>query len=201
MLGPAMARLAPVVILVGYLLRPFVSSYADASEVAGAAAGGAARWVASSVLIAIGFGLLVLAVTWMASTSSSRTAHVAPPAMTLGAVLLALQLGALAAATASASEAGADPVAVFDEVRSWEGPLIASVLVAVVLAWGCLAHALATSGHLGPGRSRVVTVALGLAVVGLLVPSSLGEYLTGIALIVACWVATSCLSRPTPAGT
>ena len=196
--GSVAARAAPLAILVGYLVRPYVGDYTDAADVADAAAGAPGRWVLSSLLVALGFAGVAVAVTWAASAAAtvrrSRATTIAPVATTFGAVLLALQLGAVAASTASAAEVGVDGAVLFDEVGTWEGPLIGAVLVAMAVGLLSLAHALRTTGVLGRTTGRAFTIATAVAVIGLLVPSSIGEYVTAAALVVGFWMLASAAS-------
>ena len=185
--GSLICRVAPVLVLAGYLVRPFVGSYTDPAAVAEAAAGSPGRWLASSVLIALGFGGIVLAMQWAVAGGPARpTSLVAPLATSAGVVLLAVQLGAVAGATVGAAEAGADPAAVFEGIRDWEGPLIAVVVLALLVGLGTFAHAMAAR-LVGRDR-RLLTAAMALAGIGLLVPSSMGEYLSAASLVIGFWL-------------
>lgn len=193
MVGRLAGWVGALLVLGGYLLRPFVGSYLDEDVVALAATGSPGRWIASSALVALGFGGLGLAVSWAAGVPGSnghrtKAATVAPIAMSMGAILLALQLGATAAATVGASDAGADPVAVFRSVRAWEGPLIALVLVSFAVSWFSLAYSLLATSALSRREGVAFTGSVVVAAVGLLIPSSWGEYLSGVALVAGFWL-------------
>lgn len=184
----------------GYLLRPYVGDYTDADALARAASAAPGRWLAGSLLVSLGFAGLAVAVHWVATAHAAGTwpALVAPATATVAAVLLAFQLGGTTAATVSAAGAGADPVAVFAEARSWEGPLITVVLLAFVIAWASVARAVGTSHRLNRREGRIFAGAAVVAGVGLFVPSSLGEYLSGLALVTGFWLLSVRLPvRPT----
>jgi hypothetical protein len=181
---------APVVLLAGLAAHPFVHSYLDGGVIAGAVAGAPRRWAWSHLLIPLGLGLLLVAVTIirhrLRDAGEQRWSVVALPLLLVGGTLL----GALAGSEitlAAVARSGQDVLAVLEAGENAVALYLGGALM-FATGWLCLAVALHRAPILPRAQTWVATVALAVVAGALFVPQTSGTYAYGAALVVANWL-------------
>lgn len=190
--GVAVVLIAPLVMLTGFALHPWIGAgLPDQSAVAAAAADHTTRWGIAHMAIGAGSGLLAVAFLalhlGLPAVGRERRAGRAIPLIVLGSALYALLPG-MEMAPLAAAEAGVDIEAVAEELVPWFIPIhvLSGLLfaVGVVTFWAGIAE----SGILGTGPARIAVGALLVLAVSRLVPVPLVNfYVQGLAGIVALW--------------
>jgi uncharacterized membrane protein YhaH (DUF805 family) len=132
--------IAPIVLFAGLLAHPFVHSYLDASLVAGAVNRTPGRWAWSHLFIAIGLGLLLVAVTVIRhrfrDAGEQRWSVVAMRLLLMGGTLLGALVGSeitLAAVVTS----GQDVLAVLEAGETSVAPLYFGGALMFAAGWLC----------------------------------------------------------------
>jgi hypothetical protein len=182
--GRMAAVAAPLTVLAGTVIRPYVSTFTDDVVVGRRATGASGRWVGGSLVLTAGIALAALAVTSVAG-SGRRGAGVgqgrlAVPAALAGSACLAFQYGSSGLGTIAANRAGAAPGDYISEARAWEVPALIVGVVAMGVAWISTARSASVSESMTVGRARVMTGGAVIAALSPINPSSLGDY--GLAL-------------------
>lgn len=186
-----MVALAPLAALVGFLWHPYVANVTDRAAVAGAVGAGATRWAASHLLLAVAFGLAVLAVfalrVTLRAAGEDRWSFTAVPFVTVGMTLVVVVLGAEGVAAAAVAGAGGDVAAFLAEVEVWLTPTYVIAALLLAAGWLSLARAVSRSNLLDRAWAAVVTAGLvALAVLGFL-PFGWASIGTGLAAVLAFW--------------
>ena len=190
--GAAVVAIAPLVLLVGFVLHPWIGAgLPDQSAVAAAATEHTTRWGIAHLTIAVASGLLALA--FLALRARLREAgeyhwsRRGLPFIVFGSVLYAL-LPAMEMAPLFAAKAGVDVESVAEELVPWFVPfhVLGGVLFVVGIVF--FRKAISNSGILSGRLSQVVIVALTVMAVARFVPLSVVSfYVQSAAGIVALW--------------
>jgi xanthine/uracil permease len=121
----AIVAVAPAVLLAGFAYHPYISPPTDEAAVAAAAASDTLRWQLAHVMIAIGYGLVVLAFLAVRShlreVGEERWSALALPPIVLGSVLFVILTG-MEMALAAVAETGGDAQAVQAALFPWFVP-------------------------------------------------------------------------------
>lgn len=183
--------LAPVVFLAGILAHPFVTTYRDTSVVAGAVTSAPARWALSHLFIAVGLGLLLVAVAVMRrefrDAGEQRWSVVAMPLLFVGATLLSALVGSEVTLAAVATT-GQDVLAVLQASQTLTAPLYLGGALLFAAGWLTLAVAFRRVPILPSLQNRMVVVALLVVPIAMFIPQTSGTYAYGIALLVPNWL-------------
>lgn len=185
----AVLFLAPAVLLVGWVLHPYIAVPRPA-DVAEAAAADPTRWGMAHLLVGVGSAFLALAFLALRGSlreaGEERWSAPALPLAVLGCALTAILTG-MEFAPLTAAETGGDVTAAQEEL----GPWFLSVVAAsgLVFALGALgfAVAVARSRLLGSGTTRVVVAALAALAVARFVPLGASFYVSAAAAAAAFW--------------
>jgi hypothetical protein len=188
----AIVALAPVVVLAGFALHPYIGAgLPDQTAVAVAATDHTTRWGLAHVTVGIGSGLLVLAFlairARLRETGPERWSARGVPLIVVGSAVYTLLPG-MEMAPLAAAEAGVDVESVAEALVPWFVPL--HVLGALAFGAGVVAFArgIADSGILGGALCRIVVGALGVTAIARLVPlTTVQFYVQGAAGVVALW--------------
>jgi hypothetical protein len=188
--GAAALFIAPVVLLAGLAAHPFVRSYGHKGVIAGAVAGAPSRWAWSHVIIVLGLGLLLVAITvirrQLRDAGEQRWSVVALPLLLVGGMLLGAAAGSeitLAAVVTS----GQDVLAVLQTGESAVALYLGGA-VTFATGWLCLAVALHRAPIMSPAQRWMATVALTVVAGALFVPQTSAACAYGVALVVANWL-------------
>lgn len=200
--GATALFIAPVVLLAGILAHPFVRSYLDTSVVAEAVRGAPGRWALSHLLIAVGLGLLLVAVTVIRrefrDAGEQRWSVVAMPLLFVGATLLGALVGSEVTLAAVATS-GQDVLAVLEASETSITPLYLGGALLFAAGWVSLAVAFRRAPILPSVQNGVAVVALIVIPIGLFVPQTSGAYAYGVALLVPNWLIGYRMIADTPA--
>lgn len=181
--------LAPAVLLIGWVLHPFIA-VPRAADVAEAAASDPTRWGLAHLAVGVGSALLALAFLalrgHLREAGEERWSGPALPLVVLGCALTAILTG-LEFAPLTAAETGGDVERAQEELAPWFVPVAAASALAFALGSIGFAVAIARSGPLGRGLTRVVVVALVALGASRLVPLGLSFYIAAVAALVALW--------------
>jgi hypothetical protein len=186
----AIVAVAPAVLLAGFASHPYISPPTDEAAVAAAAASGTLRWQLAHVMIAVGYGLVVLAFLAVRShlreVGEERWSVLALPPIVLGSTLFVILTG-MEVALAAVAETGGDAQAVQVALFPWFVPILLTGAVGFALGTFGFAMGIARSAVLRPGVTRVVAGALLVMAIARFVPLSVGPYLMAVAGVVALW--------------
>jgi hypothetical protein len=180
----------PVVVLIGFIWAPYLSDFTDNSAVADEIAANTTRWNWAAIISGVGLALTPLLAfsirNYLREAGEQRWSFIAVPLVTIGAGLLAFLAGS-EFATGPAIDSGASGSAVLDAREDWFMPMIFIALAIFAAGFLSLAAAVRTSRVLSDAQSWVVVGALVVLAVSLFIPVTGGQYLVGIAAIVAAW--------------
>jgi hypothetical protein len=187
---PAIVAIAPVVLLAGFLLHPYIGvGLPDQNAVASAAADHPTRWGVAHLATGVGSALLILAFLAirdrLRETGPERWSALGVPFIVMGSALYTLLPG-MEFAPLAAAEAGANVEAVGEALLPWFVPM--HFIGAVAFGVGVLAfrRGIAESGIVSGGLFRLVECALAVMAVARFVPLSLIQfYVQGVAGVLA----------------
>lgn len=187
----AVLFIAPVVFLAGALAHPFVRTYLDTSVVADAVSSAPNRWAVAHLTLAVGIGLMLLAVLVirrrLREAGEERWSERGTTLVMLGGVLLAAVVGSevtLAAVVTS----GGDVLSVLEEVEAFSFPLFGVGVLLFVSGWLSFAVAFRRARPLPGTANRAAMVAMAAILIGFLLPQTSGTYIYGTALLGVCWL-------------
>jgi hypothetical protein len=190
--GAAIVFVAPVVLVAGFALHPYIGlGLPNQSAVATAAAEHTTRWGLAHLAIGVSSGLLALAFlairVRLRQTGQECSSALGVPFIVLGSTLYALLPG-MEFAPLAAAKAGADVEATAEALVPWLIPIQA--IGALAFGFGVFAfrRGIAESGILSRGLSRLVVAALAVTAVSRFVPLSFVQfYVQSVAVTVALW--------------
>lgn len=176
---------APLLLLAGGLLHPWIGSPSDAgflSRLAAAVGSAPTRWAVAHLLVALGSGFLALAFlalrSYLRERSNESWSLVGLPFIVMGSTFYAL-LPAMEFAPLAAAASGGDAAAVQAALLPWFRPVL--LIAAFTFALGVVGFAmgLARSRLLGPPSLVVVVVALVLMAAARFVPVGAAQLYVG----------------------
>jgi hypothetical protein len=190
--------LAPAVLLIGWALHPYIA-VPRAADVAEAAASDPTRWGLAHLAVGVGSALLALAFLALRGhlheAGEDRWSGPALPLAAFGCALTAILTG-LEFAPLTAAETGGDVERAQEELAPWFTPVAAASALTFALGSIGFAVAVARSGGLGRGLTRVVVFALIALGASRLVPLGLSFYVAAAAAVVAMWPLAYVLWEP-----
>jgi hypothetical protein len=183
--------IAPVALLVGYGLRPYLSGPREPDVNAEALVTGANRWIWGHVIVALGLALTILSMlairSWLRAKGERFWSFTAVALVAGGATVLVFLVGFDGLGGWATLESGNSPEPFFASARTWERPLYAigaSILGGGLLA---LARAVVAAGALRAGRRALVIVGVLIAVLVAAVPAGWAVYAIGVGAGLASW--------------
>jgi hypothetical protein len=189
--GAAVLFIGPAVFLAGSLAHPFVRDYMDTSVVADAVRAAPGQWAVSHVILAIGLGLVLLAVLVIReqfrSAGERRWSAVGVPLLIVGATLLGAIVGSeitLAAVVVS----GGDALAVLEASATSMWPLVVGGFLFFELGWLSFAMAFYRARILPNALNWVAIVALVAIPIVSVVPQTWGTYAHGLSILTVGWM-------------
>lgn len=189
--GAVLLFVAPAVFLAGSLAHPFVRDYMDPRVIADAIRAAPGQWAASHVLLAIGLGLVLLAVfvirEQFRSVGEQRWSAVGVPPLTLGATLL----GAIAGTEitlAAVVDSGGDVLAVLEAGATLTLPLVLGGFLLFELGWLSFAMAFYRARILHGVLNWAAIVALAAIPIASFVPQTWATYAHGVAILTVSWM-------------
>lgn len=189
-LRAAIVLIAPVVVLAGWIYHPYIGFGPDTEALAEAVAADTTRWGISHLLLAVGFGLLILGylavISHLREAGERRWSAIALPLIVFGSAMWIILPG-MEFAPLAAAGTGADVQAAQDDLMPWFLPILISINVFWVIGIIALALGVSRSRILTPGRTRFVVGALLLMIVSRIVPLGAANYLESVALVAALW--------------
>ncbi len=181
---------APVVVLIGFLWAPYIADFTDNAAVAAEVAADTTRWAWSTTVNAVGLAFTALLIislrSYLRAAGEQLWSFIAVPLVLGGAVLIAYVTGA-SLGLANAIEAGASGEAVLEAGEPWFFGTFLPAAIIFGLGWLSLAAAVYKSEVLSRQLTRVVVGALVVLTVAIFIPTGWGQYLIGVAAIVASW--------------
>lgn len=187
----AVLFIAPVVLMAGILLHPFVGNYLETDVVATAVSGAPNQWIVSHLIIPIGMALLLLAVVVICAefrrVGERRWSVIALPLLFLGGAVWGA-IAALEITHAAVVHSGGDVLAVMETNAAWIGPYLLGGALLFVLGWISLAVAFYRVPILPRALNWLAIGALALIVMASSIPQTLGTYGLGIGALVVSWL-------------
>ena len=154
---------APVVLLAGIAVHPFVADLRDKDAVAAVLTAGVTRWSIAHLLVAVAAPLVALALLAVAAMLRQRGewrwSARSVPFVVVGSSLFAL-LPAMEITVLAAGLAGADPTAVLLELDAWFVPVLLSGSAVFAVGVACVARSVVSAAVLGRGPTILVVGAL-----------------------------------------
>ena len=182
--------LAPVVVLVGFLMHPLVNE-TSASDIAEEVVGSTSLWLWSHLVLGVSLPLTVLAIfsirLYLRGKGEHRWSFYAVPLVTVGAGLLGLLTGLEGIGAWTAVELGSDVAGVeafIDQAMDVANPLYGIGGVLFSLGFIAIALSVAKSGAFSRTAVWVIGGAVALLVVGSFVPLPGFGYVVGVAAVV-----------------
>lgn len=186
----AMTAIAPLVLLTGSLIHPFVGNAPDLADIAGEASAEPTRWAAGHLVLGIGIALMILVAAairgHLHEAGEDRWSFWAAPLTLLGFGLFTFTVGAEGFGGYAAATAGnAEPF--FEAMGPWLIPtlLAASVLVAVGLF--AFARAIVVIRTLGTAGTWTAVAGALIAAVALFLPFGWATYVVSVGTIAFAW--------------
>ncbi len=184
---------APVVLLVGFLVHPYVSDQSDVGKIAEELAGDPDRWAWGHLILLIAMALTLLAVfsirQLLRAAGEERWSFGAMPLLVIGGTLIAGLIGGeVALAGVANSSAVSDLEAVLDDAEPWITPMFFSGAVLFSLGWLALAVALYQTQILGRQQTWIAVAAIVVLAVGMFIPATGGGYVVAVGAGVASWL-------------
>lgn len=180
--------ITPVVVGAGFFARPFVSDFTDHELMAMAIAEATRQWEVAGLLMVAGavLGAFALPASVRQVGGGEQRERWVRIAATIGAALLALQVGLSSLGPAAVSRIGANVVE-FREVSSGlEVNILMVGLLALVVAWIGVIRAVLTSA-VPAWMKWTVTAGGAFGALGHLYPASPGEYAAALGTAAALW--------------
>jgi hypothetical protein len=189
--APALVALAPTVMLIAFLVHPFIAILPDAEGVAAAVEAGTSRWAVAHLLTNIGSALVAVAfvaiATHLRAAGDDRFSRIGLPLVVFGSVLYGFLPG-LEFAPLAAVETGGDVVATQAALEPWFVPMFVTGVVTFAIGVFVLVGAIRVTRILGDGTTRVVVGALVLLAVSRAVPVGVVQFhLQAVVGLVALW--------------
>lgn len=182
---------APVIMLVALVSHPYLARLPDAEAVAGAVQANTTRWAIVHLLSAVGVALVALAFlavrAQLRDMGEERSSPRGLPLVLFGSAMYGL-LPALEFAPLAAAQTGGDVAAVQEELQPWF--LAALITGAIFFAAGSMlfARAIADSGILSQGATRLVVPALVVLALSRVIPLGVVQfYVQALAGLAALW--------------
>ena len=189
--GAAVLFIAPAVLLAGILAHPFVRDYTDTSVVAEAVSVAPGQWAVSHLTLAIGLGLVSLAVLAIRhefrSAGEQRWSAIGVPLLIVGATLLGAIVGTEITLSA-VIDTGGDVLAVREATETSTLPLFLAGVLLFGLGWLSFAMAFYRARILPSAPNRLATVALVAVPIAIFVPQTSGTYAYGLAILMVSWL-------------
>ncbi len=188
--GAVVLFVAPVVFVSGILAHPFVRTYLDTHVVADAVGGAPTRWLAAHLTMAVGIGLVLVAVLVIRGqfrdAGDERWSAFGTPLLLVGGALLAALVGAEVTLGAVA-HTGGDVHAVLETGVTW--PLVLAGMPLFAVGWLCFAVAFYRSPLLSPPLNWLAIAALiAIPISALAIPQTSGTYVYGFGVLVVSWL-------------
>jgi hypothetical protein len=182
--------IAPVVLLIGVVILPYIEDVTDTEAIAGKFADDPNRVAWGAIVLAISLGLGFLAVfairLHLKEAGEALWSFVAVPLIVLGGIAFALQAG-MYLATAPIESSGGDVRAYLDDSESWIAPLV--IAGGIVYGLGVLSLAVSVwrSKLLSQQLTWLTVAALVVSVVANFIPMGWAFYLFAVATLVGFW--------------
>jgi hypothetical protein len=180
---------APAVLLAGFVYHPFIER-PTAAATAAAAASDTTRWGVAHLVLAVGYGLAVLAFiairSYLREAEEERWSAPALPLIALGSTLFVVLTG-MEFALLAAAETEGDVQAAQTALIPWFIPILLTGAVSFALGAFGFAKGIARSEVLSPQLTRLVVGALVVMAVARFVPLGAASYVIAVAGLVALW--------------
>ncbi|MGI8876037.1 MAG: hypothetical protein ACR2KP_17295 [Egibacteraceae bacterium] len=189
--GAAVVALAPAVLLVAFVVHPFIAVLPDAQAVAVAVEADTTRWGIAHLLTGVGsalIGLAFLAVrAHLRDAGEERFSPWGLPFVIFASALYGILPG-LEFAPMAAAQTGGDIVAVQGALEPWFMPVFVTGAITFAIGVFAFARGVADSRILSRQTTRTVVTALAVMATARAVPLGIVQfYLQALAGLVALW--------------
>jgi hypothetical protein len=182
---------APVVLLAGFLVRPYLRNPRDPAVNAAAVLAGPSRWIWAHIIIMLGLALIVLSILairfWLDSLGEEQWSFVSVILVTTGAVGLVFLVGQDGLGGWAIVDSQGNAEAFFASARTFEGPMFATAATLLGLGLAALAVAVVRSHALSQFGTVLVIAGVVVAVSVPLLPVGWAVYALSVAAGVASW--------------
>ena len=171
---------APLVLLVGSIVEPYIDDESSTEKVIEAQVAHPDRFALSQLILLGGIALLLLAIVSarqvLRAAGEERWSFIAVPLVLIGGAFVAGTVGSALAGGAIA-DTTPDMPTIGEEIDEWVTPVFVVGGLGIGLGMLSLAMALHRTQVLGQRQTWVAIVALVAGVVGIFLPASGGDYL------------------------
>jgi hypothetical protein len=189
--GAAVLFIGSAVFLAGSLAHPFVRDYMDTTVVADAVSAAPGQWAVAHVILAVGLGLVLLAVLVIREQfrgpGELRWSAAAVPLLIVGATLFGAIVGS-EITLAAVVDTGGDVLAVREATEALTLPLVLAGFLLFGLGWLCFAMAFYRARILPSALNWLAIVALVAIPIASFIPQTLGTYAYGLAILMVSWL-------------
>jgi len=189
--GAAVLFITPVVFLAGALAHPFVADYTHTNVVADAVRAAPGQWEVAHLLLAIGLGLMPLAVLVIRHefrrAGEERWSAIGVPLLIVGTTLVGTIVGT-EITLAAVVDSGGDVLAVREADEALTLPLFLVGVLLFVLGWLSFAMAFYRARILPTALNWWAIVALVAIAIAFFIPQTWGTYTYGLAILMVSWL-------------
>ena len=190
-LGALALFAAPVVLLVAFILHPYLEDEFDVSAMAAKVVSDPERWALAHVLLIVGFAFMMVAVlalrALLRTAGDERWSFIAVPLL-IGGGAIFTGIWGLEITVAAVANVGGDVEAVFEESDQWFEPLGIVGYAMLALGWISMALAVHRSHILIRQQTWVVLAATVVMLAGFSIPATGGAYLFALGMLGFTWM-------------
>jgi hypothetical protein len=187
----AVLFIGPAVFVAGSLAHPFVRDYMDATVIAAAVSAAPGQWAVSHVILAIGLGLVLLAVLVIREqfrgAGEQRWSALGVPLLVMGATLLGAIAGSEITLAAVVDSRGR-VLEVLEAGATSTWPLVLGGFLLFDLGWFSFAMAFYRARILRGALNWGAIVALVAIPIVSFIPQTWATYAHGLAILMVSWM-------------
>lgn len=182
---------APLALLIGFGLRPYLSNPRHPSVNATAVINASNRWIWGHLIVALGLALTILSMlairSWLRAKGERFWSFTAVALVAGGAVALVFLIGFDGLGGWATVRSGNAPEAFFAIARDWERPVYLVGATLLGAGWLALGRAVVVAGALTKRSVAVVLMGVCVAVVVAAIPTGWAVYVMSLGGVAASW--------------
>ena len=183
--------ITPVILLIAFILHPYLEDEFDIPAVAAKVVDDPERWALAHVLLIVGFALMMIAAlalrALLRTAGDERWSFIAVPLL-IGGGAIFTGIWGLEITVAAVANVGGDVEAVFEESNQWFDPLAIVGYAMLALGWISMALAVYRSNIMVRRQTGVVMAATVFMLAGFSIPATGGAYLFTFGMMGFTWM-------------